>query len=544
MRRLHIATETGANGAQLAKFTNLYDPAGNRNVAKVERGGHTQEQRDIYNAADEVNGATYDPAGNLEIPEGSSSHYSFDALNRLTQVTSGAGNQATTTTYQYNGDGDLAAETTGGDPTRYTLDVAGALTERLGAQTQPAHGASRAEWYVQGWGQALSSESRNQTTWYVADGLGSRRADLNQGGNIQSRYQYDPNGNLEPGPGNPGPGDLGTVGFTGEPYGADGLVYLRARWYRPADGRFVSRDPFPGVGSQPRSLQPYAYGNADPINNTDHSGRFLPLLFAGLVLLNFALDGVAWNLIEQRNEGKTQYDLVRAAGVGAEWAFNGATFLIPGGAEAQIAARVPLIGGTLAARLLTRAGMGLGLGMIGRGIHSVATNEDLVQGQLDPVGAGIDVVGSLAFPWLGGKLSSAWNKFGHGLMNRGTSSRVMRAYQSFSRVLWNNVLPRVKESYLWSAKVYPFVKTKTRQFERWIGSFLLIPHGALKGRIIESHRRIASSGPAPADPSAGGRAVDFRRGLVVQRLMQPALIIEGQIGRQLRARLPWTLVLV
>ncbi len=63
------------------------------------------------------------------------------------------------------------------------------------------------------------------------------------------------------------------LGFTGEWYDPGlGMLYLRARWYAPRVGIFSSPDPFPGLQTQPRSLHPYLYVLANPVNGTDPSG--------------------------------------------------------------------------------------------------------------------------------------------------------------------------------------------------------------------------------------------------------------------------------
>ncbi|MFB0535683.1 MAG: RHS repeat-associated core domain-containing protein [Anaerolineae bacterium] len=48
----------------------------------------------------------------------------------------------------------------------------------------------------------------------------------------------------------------GPWGFAGEMQDPTGLIYLRARWYDPATGRFLTRDPVPGVPMFPASLNP------------------------------------------------------------------------------------------------------------------------------------------------------------------------------------------------------------------------------------------------------------------------------------------------
>ncbi len=63
--------------------------------------------------------------------------------------------------------------------------------------------------------------------------------------------------------------------YRGERYDADlGLYYLRARWYNPVTGRFMTRDPYQGSIYDPASLHRYNYARANPVNFVDPSGRF------------------------------------------------------------------------------------------------------------------------------------------------------------------------------------------------------------------------------------------------------------------------------
>ena len=62
--------------------------------------------------------------------------------------------------------------------------------------------------------------------------------------------------------------------YRGEQYDPDlGLYYLRARYYNPATGRFLSRDPVDGYSREPKSLHKYLYAGGDPMNFMDPSGR-------------------------------------------------------------------------------------------------------------------------------------------------------------------------------------------------------------------------------------------------------------------------------
>jgi RHS repeat-associated protein len=70
--------------------------------------------------------------------------------------------------------------------------------------------------------------------------------------------------------------------YTGEHWDAGaGLLYLRARWYDPALGRFLTQDPFPGLALLPQTQHAYVYVGNNPVNLTDPSGEFAPIVVAG-----------------------------------------------------------------------------------------------------------------------------------------------------------------------------------------------------------------------------------------------------------------------
>ena len=51
------------------------------------------------------------------------------------------------------------------------------------------------------------------------------------------------------------------------------MYYLRARWYRPDTGRFLTQDTYEGEGQTPKSLHAYLYGQSDPVQHADPSGN-------------------------------------------------------------------------------------------------------------------------------------------------------------------------------------------------------------------------------------------------------------------------------
>ena len=60
--------------------------------------------------------------------------------------------------------------------------------------------------------------------------------------------------------------------FTGEQNDPNGLGYLRARYYDPAIGRFLTQDPLLGSPLLPQALNRYPYVGNNPILWTDPSG--------------------------------------------------------------------------------------------------------------------------------------------------------------------------------------------------------------------------------------------------------------------------------
>lgn len=82
-------------------------------------------------------------------------------------------------------------------------------------------------------------------------------------------YEYDAFGNT-----------VSTAGSTpneffyrGEQLDSDlGLYYLRARYYNPVSGRFLSQDPYPGEIITPSSLHRYRYASGNPTNRVDPFG--------------------------------------------------------------------------------------------------------------------------------------------------------------------------------------------------------------------------------------------------------------------------------
>ena len=101
--------------------------------------------------------------------------------------------------------------------------------------------------------------------------MGSTRAITDNVGLVTDRYTYDAFGGLLD--------QTETYGnsfqFAGEQRDSStGLDYLRARYYDPSLGRFISKDAFSGSLSDPMSQHDYQYAHANPVRFTDPTGYF------------------------------------------------------------------------------------------------------------------------------------------------------------------------------------------------------------------------------------------------------------------------------
>ena len=102
-------------------------------------------------------------------------------------------------------------------------------------------------------------------------------------GNIVNTYEYDPWGNIRSqteAVDNP-------IKYAGEYYDDElGMYYLRARYYDPAVGRFISRDIKEGDISSPLDMNRYVYCRNNPVKYVDPSGESFTITYAVLGLLS------------------------------------------------------------------------------------------------------------------------------------------------------------------------------------------------------------------------------------------------------------------
>ncbi len=175
---------------------------------------------------------------------------------------------ASTIAYAYDHDGIRVGKTINGtDVFKYVVDKNRPYAQVL--EEQRTQGAlSAVTNYVYG-DDLLSQTTDGVTHYYQYDGLGSTRALSNASGTLTDTYQYDAYGMLLNSTG----ASVNPYLYRGEQYDpALSAYYLRARYYQPGIGRFLTTDPIEGIPNKPISLHRYLYGNDNPINYTDPTG--------------------------------------------------------------------------------------------------------------------------------------------------------------------------------------------------------------------------------------------------------------------------------
>ncbi len=182
---------------------------------------------------------TYDPIGNLirRSDAKGTTTYAYDFENQLTAISFPDGTSAT---YKYDALGRRIEKGVNGIVTTYLYDGTDILLEMDAAgamQARFTHGPDI--------DQPLMMERGGQVFFYHGDRAGSIAALTDSSANTVCSYLYDSFGRTQPCQGARNP-----FGFAGREYDAEsGLYYMRARYYDPATGRFLSADPLDLTGT-------------------------------------------------------------------------------------------------------------------------------------------------------------------------------------------------------------------------------------------------------------------------------------------------------
>ncbi len=264
----------------------------------------------------------FDADGNLTtgpLPSGVSGTYGYDTRNRLT--TAGG------TTYRYNPEGHRVQAGT----TTYVVDPAASLSRVL---VKNSNGTLTR--YV--WGQGLLYEETGTTTkTYHSNHQGSTVALTDGSGTVTDRIEYAPYGSVTYRTGSSDTPFLlhGELGVMTE---ANGLVYMRARYYHPRLMRFLNADPI-GFGG---GLNWYAAFDGNPVMFVDPSG-----LLSDDERLEIFNRSIAWGTVGGTilggftgGTGGTILGLPTGPGAGATGYAGAATGAVGGGAIGAVGGAV------------------------------------------------------------------------------------------------------------------------------------------------------------------------------------------------------------
>jgi RHS repeat-associated protein len=197
---------------------------------------------------------TYNQRGNRtsEQVEGSPAVvFTYDQSNRLVGIDGDV-------SYAYDGDG-----------LRVEKDVAGVVTHFVWNQTEavPELLQEGETSYVYGpGGEAIEQITGSTPTYLHQDQQGSTRLLTNATGGVVGRYDYTPWGAVSSHNG----AATTNLQFDGEYTDAEtGFQYLRARYYDPSTGQFLSRDPLYEF-----TRTPFTFGLNDPVDLMDPTGMW------------------------------------------------------------------------------------------------------------------------------------------------------------------------------------------------------------------------------------------------------------------------------
>jgi RHS repeat-associated protein len=257
----------GADYSTGVQFGYAYDQIGNRTrLTETTPLSGTIVTMYTYDYADRLTAVTrggvetpYTWSDRGELLDDGTQEYAWDAAGRLVGVSGPGGLEVA---YSYDGASDRVAMVVDGVTTTYAVDPFSPVDNVSQVLEEETGGAETRYFY----GLDLLAQTGSTMTTYLGYDALSVRLRLDEDGDIAAHYEYAPFGEVR------GQGPAG-YGFTGERWDeVVGLLYLRARYYAPEVGRFVSRDALLGEYLQPQTLNRFAYVTNNAVDRVDPAG--------------------------------------------------------------------------------------------------------------------------------------------------------------------------------------------------------------------------------------------------------------------------------
>ena len=196
--------------------------------------------------------------GDNRLNENVVNHY--NALNQLTQTLT----KNYKVSFTYDAEGLRTSKTVNGEKTVFVWDGDQLVMEL-------SEGGKVQKRYIRGNDLVYADRGTDSgKQYYVTDPHGNVVQLTDEGGKVTKTYEYDSFGNEV----KPDGKDDNPFRYCGEYYDKEmEEIYLRARYYQPAVGRFLTRDTYTGEDDEPLSLHLYTYCGNEGVNNIDPSGN-------------------------------------------------------------------------------------------------------------------------------------------------------------------------------------------------------------------------------------------------------------------------------
>jgi RHS repeat-associated protein len=195
----------------------------------------------------------------------------YDGFNRLTKVEKVKGGKRSTVEFIYDGDDLRTTKTVHSSEAGYETKVTNYLYDRQYVILETDASDEVITRYIKGVNYIARINGSNKLSYYLFNGHGDVVQTVSEAGQVENQYDYDIFGNpiltVEAEYKN-------AIRYAGEFYDDEtGLYYLRARYYDPYIGRFISEDSYWGEDTNPLSLNLYTYTYNNPIMYIDPTGH-------------------------------------------------------------------------------------------------------------------------------------------------------------------------------------------------------------------------------------------------------------------------------